>query len=212
MICLDRAGIVGDDGPTHHGVYDLALMRTFPGLTIMQPADGTELAHMLYSAIKWKRPVVIRYPRGVCSGYVPPETFEEVIPGKAHILREGWEIQIWALGDMIPVAMAAADHLATKGFSVGVVNARFVVPLDEVLIAEQSKRARAFVTIENGVAAGGFGTAVAETLGNLGYQGRIIRNGWPQEFVPHGAPAILLEKYGLTAAAIAERVIQAMDG
>jgi 1-deoxy-D-xylulose-5-phosphate synthase len=113
---------------------------------------------------------------------------------------------------MIPVALAAADHLATKGFSVGVVNARFVAPLDETLIAAQSKRARAFVTIENGVAAGGFGTAVAEVLGDLGYQGRIIRNGWPREFVPHGAPAILLEKYGLTAAAIAERVIQTMDG
>lgn len=208
VFCLDRAGIVGDDGPTHHGVFDLALMRTFPELTIMQPADGAELAHMLYSAVKWKRPVVIRYPRGTCPGYVPPDQFEEVIPGKARILREGWEIQIWALGDMIPTAMAAADHLVTKGFSVGVVNARFVAPLDEDLIVAQSKLARVFVTLENGVAAGGFGTAVAETLGDLGYQGQIIRNGWPREFIPHGAPAILLEKYGLTAEAIAERVVR----
>lgn len=206
VICLDRAGIVGDDGATHHGVFDLAMMRSIPGLTIMQPADGAELSHMLYSAIRWKCPVVIRYPRGLCPGYVAPEQFEEVTPGKARILREGWEIQLWALGDMIPVAMAAADILVTKGFSVGVVNARFVAPLDEELIESQSKLARAFVTIENGVAAGGFGTAVAETLGDLGYQGRIIRNGWPREFVPHGAPSILLAKYGLTAEAIAERV------
>ncbi len=206
VICLDRAGIVGDDGPTHHGVYDLALMRTFPGLIMMQPADGAELSHMLYSAIKWKCPVVIRYPRGTCAGYVPPDQFEEVALGKARVLREGWEIQIWALGDMIPLAIAAADYLVTKGFSVGVVNARFVAPLDQDLIATQSRLARAFVTIENGVAAGGFGTAVAESLGELGYQGRIIRNGWPCEFIPHGAPAILLEKYGLTAEAIAERV------
>jgi len=211
VICLDRAGIVGDDGPTHHGVFDLALMRTFPGLTIMQPADGAELAHMLNSAIKWKCPVVIRYPRGICAGYVPPDQFEDVVPGKARVLREGWEIQIWALGDMIPMAISAADRLVTKGFSVGVVNARFVAPLDQDLLASQSRLARVFVTIENGVAAGGFGSAVAETLGELGYQGRVIRNGWPREFIPHGAPAILLEKYGLTAEALAERVARTID-
>jgi 1-deoxy-D-xylulose-5-phosphate synthase len=112
---------------------------------------------------------------------------------------------------MIPVAMAAADHLATKGFSVGVVNARFVVPLDQELILAQSKRAQAFVTIENGVAEGGFGSAVTEVLGDLGYQGRIIRNGWPREFVPHGAPAILMEKFGMTAVAIAERVAKTVS-
>ncbi len=206
VICLDRAGIVGDDGPTHHGVYDIALMRTFPGLTIMQPADGAELSHMLYSAVKWKSPVVIRYPRGICHGFVPPDQFEEVVPGKARVLREGWEIQIWALGDMIPMAIAAADHLVTRGYSVGVVDARFVVPLDLDMISAQSQLARAFVTLENGVAAGGFGSAVSEALSDLGYQGRVIRNGWPREFIPHGAPAILLEKYGLTAGAIAERV------
>ena len=211
VFCLDRAGIVGDDGPTHHGVFDLALMRTFPGLTIMQPADGAELAHMLNSAILWKCPVVIRYPRGICAGYVAPDQLEEVVPGKARVLREGWEIQIWALGDMIPVAIAAADHLVTKGFSVGVVNARFVAPLDQGLIASQSKLARVFVTLENGVAEGGFGSAVTETLGDLGYQGRIVRNGWPREFIPHGAPAILYEKYGLTAEAIAERVARTLS-
>lgn len=209
---LDRAGIVGDDGPTHHGIYDIALLRTFPGLMILQPADGAELAHMLYSAVQWRCPVVVRYPRGLCAGYVAPDQFDELVPGKARILREGWEIQLWALGDMIPVAMATADLLVAKGFSVGVVNARFVVPLDDDLIAAQCKLARAFVTLENGVAAGGFGTAVAETLGELGYQGRVIRNGWPREFIPHGAPAILFQKYGLTAEAIAERVVRMMDG
>ncbi len=210
VICLDRAGIVGDDGPTHHGIFDMAMMRSFPGLTIMQPADGAELSHMLYSAVTWKRPVVIRYPRGICSGYVPPAQFEEVALGKARILREGWEIQIWAIGDMIPIAIAAADQLVTKGFSVGVVNARFIVPLDTDLLVSQSKLARAFVTIENGVVAGGFGSAVTEVLSDIGYSGRVIRNGWPCEFVPHGAPAILLEKYGLTAEAIAERVMRTL--
>lgn len=212
VICLDRAGIVGDDGPTHHGVFDMAMLRSFPNLTIMQPADGAELAHMLYSALLWKRPVVIRYPRGSCAGYVSPEQFEEVTRGRAQILREGWEIQIWALGDMLPLAIATADRLVTKGYSAGVVNGRFVAPVDWELIRSQGKLARAFVTIENGVASGGFGTAIAEVLLDEGYQGRVIRNGWPDEFVPYGAPSILMEKYGLTPDSIAARVVNALAG
>ena len=212
VICLDRAGIVGDDGPTHHGVFDVALLRSFPNLVIMQPMDGAELAHMLYSAIHWKRPVVIRYPRGVCPGYVPPEQFELVPLGKARILREGWEVQIWALGDMVPLAMATADRLVTKGFSVGVVNARFVAPLDEDLLRSQAKLARVFVTVENGGASGGFGSGIMEALADDGYPGRIIRAGWPNEFVPHGAPSILQQKYGLTPDAIAARVVDALPG
>lgn len=212
VLCLDRAGIVGDDGPTHHGVYDIALLRNFPNLTIMQPADGAELAHMLYSAILWKRPVVIRYPRGVCPGYVAPEQFEEVPRGRAHVIREGWEVQIWALGDMLPIAIATADRLVTKGYSAGVVNGRFVAPLDSDLIRAQGRLARAFVTIENGVAAGGFGSAISETLLDDGYQGRVIRNGWPAEFVPHGPAAVLMEKFGLTPDAITERVVKALAG
>ena len=211
VICLDRAGIVGDDGPTHHGVFDIAMLRNFPNLTIMQPADGVELAHMLHTAIRLKRPVVIRYPRGVCPGFVPPEQFADIPVGTARVLREGWEIQIWALGDMLPMAIAVADRLATKGYSVGVVNGRFVAPLDNDLLQSQSRLARAFVTIENGVVSGGFGSVLSEHLLDAGYQGRVIRNGWPNEFVPHGTPAILMEKYGLTPDAIALRVMAALD-
>ena len=212
VFCLDRAGIVGDDGPTHHGIFDMAMMRSFPNLVIMQPADGAELVHMLYSAIQWKRPVAIRYPRGSCPGFISPDQFEEVPLGRAHVLREGWEIQIWALGDMLPLAIATADRLVTKGYSVGVVNARFVAPLDEDLVLSQARLARAFVTIENGVVTGGFGSAVAECLADAGYQGRVIRNGWPKEFVPHGSPSILEEKHGLTPDAIAARVVNALAG
>lgn len=212
VICLDRAGIVGDDGPTHHGVFDIAMLRSFPNLTIMQPADGAELAHMLHTAIRLKRPVVIRYPRGVCPGFVPPEQFTDIPVGTARVLREGWEVQIWALGDMLPMAIAVADRLVTKGYSVGVVNARFVAPLDNDLLQSQSRLARAFVTLENGVVAGGFGSVLAEHLLDGGYQGRVIRNGWPNEFVPHGTPAVLMEKYGLTPDAIAMRVLAALDG
>lgn len=212
VLCLDRAGIVGDDGPTHHGVFDLALLRAIPNLTIMQPVNGTELVHMLHSAIAWSRPVVLRYPRGVSPGFVMPDKFEEVPYGQAQVLREGWEVQLWALGDMVATAMTVADILAAQGYSVGVVNARFVAPVDRDLLETQSRLARAVVTLENGVAAGGFGSAVAETLADLQYRGRIIRNGWPREFVPHGAAAILVEKYGLTAEAIASRTASALDG
>lgn len=212
VICLDRAGVVGDDGPTHHGVFDIALLRSCPNLVLMQPGDGVELAHMLYSATQWKRPVVVRYPRGVSPGHVSPEQLEEIPLGKAVVLREGWEIQLWALGDMVPLAVAVADRLVTRGYSVGVVNARFVSPLDSDLLQAQARLARAVVTLENGVANGGFGSAVTESLAEAGFQGRVIRAGWPNEFVPHGATALLMEKHGLTAEAITERVIRGLAG
>jgi 1-deoxy-D-xylulose-5-phosphate synthase len=210
--CLDRAGIVGDDGPTHHGVFDLALFRSIPNLILMQPADGVELVNMLYSATQWNSPVMIRYPRGVSPGFVMPDNPEELPKGQAHVLREGWEVQLWALGDMIPVAIEVADILAAKGYSVGVVNGRFINPIDRDLLGSQSELARLFATMENGVAAGGFGTAVEESLVEMTYPGRILRFGWPREFVPHGAPSILFERYGLTAEAIAERVANALNG
>jgi 1-deoxy-D-xylulose-5-phosphate synthase len=212
VFCFDRAGIVGDDGPTHHGVFDLALLRGIPNLTVMQPADGVELTHMLHSALTWNGPAVIRYPRGVCPGFVMPDAFETIPHGQARILREGWEIQLWALGDMTPLAIEAADILAAEGYSVGVVNGRFAAPVDRNLLETQSRLARAFVTIENGVAAGGFGSAVEECLVELRYRGCVIRNGWPREFVPHGAPAVLMKQYGLTAEAVAARVAATLDG
>lgn len=212
IFCLDRAGIVGDDGPTHHGVFDLALLRAVPHLVVMQPADGVELVNMLYSATQWKRPTVIRYPRGVCPGFVMPDTFENIEFGKARVSRDGWEVQLWALGDTLPLATGVADILASRGYSAGVVDARFVSPLDEERLAAQSVRAKCFLTIENGVAAGGFGSAVEEFLIGRGYKGSVIRAGWPREFIPHGAPAILARKYGMTAEALADRVLRCLGG
>lgn len=212
IICLDRAGAVGDDGPTHHGVFDIALLRNVPNLTIMQPADGVELVQMLHAATTWNAPVVMRYPRGCCPGFVMPDHFEEIPRGEARVLREGWEVQLWALGDMLPAAIRAADILAARGYSVGVVNGRFAAPIDSRLLRSQSRLARAFVTVENGVASGGFGSAIEECLVGMNYQGHIVRLGWPREFVPHGATALLMAKYGLTAEAIAERAMSALNG
>ena len=212
ILCLDRAGIVGDDGPTHHGVFDVALLRSIPNLVVMQPRDGAELAHLLYSACQWARPVVMRYPRGTCPGFRMPDTLELIPPGKAEVVREGWEVQFWALGDMVPLALAAAELLAAGGVSVGVVNARFVAPLDGELLDAQARFAKVIATVENGVVAGGFGSAVTEHLTEAGFRGRILRFGWPVEFVPHGAPATLMDEYGLTPAALAARVSAALEG
>lgn len=212
IFCLDRAGIVGDDGPTHHGIFDLALFRSIPNLVIMQPADGLELVQMLYSATQWNGPVIIRYPRGVSPGFAMPDAMAALTKGQARVLREGWEVQLWALGDMIPAAIETADILAAKGISAGVVNGRFINPIDSDLLGSQARLARVFATMENGVASGGFGTAVEECLVEQQYQGHIIRLGWPREFVPHGATPILLARYGLTPEAMAERVIAALSG
>lgn len=212
IFCLDRAGIVGDDGPTHHGVFDLALLRSVPNLILAQPADGAELVQMLYSATKWEGPVAIRYPRGMSPGFVMPDRFEELTPGQARVLREGWEIQVWALGDMIPIAIQVSDILAARGYSVGVVNGRYVAPLDQGLLKTQARLARVFVSIENAVASGGFGSAIEECLVDSHYTGRILRCGWPRAFVPHGAPGILFEQYGLTPGAIADRVSSVLNG
>lgn len=212
IFCLDRAGIVGDDGPTHHGIFDIALLRPIPNLAILQPADGMELVNMLYSATVWKKPVVIRYSRGGSPGFIMPEKFAEIPYGKARIAREGWEVQIWSLGDMLAIALETSELLAARGVSAGVVDARFVSPLDEDLLATQSGRARCFLTLENAVATGGFGSTVEECLVRRGFKGGVIRGGWPKEFLPHGAPAILMERYGLTPLALADRVMKLLGG
>jgi len=210
ILCLDRGGLVGDDGPTHHGVFDLALLRGVPNLILAQPSGGTELANLLYSATQWSGPVAIRYPRDAAPDFVMPESFVEMELGRAQVLREGWEIQIWALGDMVPLALKTAGLLTRRGFSVGVVNARFVSPLDRSLLESQMRLARLFVTIENGVVNGGFGSAVAECLMQLGFHGPVVRNGWPNEFLPQGATAQLMELYGLTPEPLADRIARSL--
>lgn len=206
VLCLDRAGVVGDDGATHHGVFDIALLRPIPNLVIMQPASEPELADMLHTAIGLGKPVVIRYPRGGGPGLPLREDFQPVEIGKAEVVRPGKDAQIWALGDMIPVALKAADLLAARGITAGVVNARFVKPVDHQLLRAHAAEARAVAVIENGVRAGGFGSVVAETLASYGFRGETLRFGWPDDFVPQGPPEILMREAGLTAEIVAEGV------
>lgn len=213
VLCLDRAGVVGDDGPTHHGIFDVALLRTVPNLVIMQPKDEAELARMLYTALKIEGPAVIRYPRGAGPGAAVPEVLDELPVGTAEVVREGREVQIWALGDMLPLALNVAENLAAEGVAAGVVNPRFVRPLDEALLSAQAGAARVFVTVENAVAAGGFGSAVEEFLIGRGYRGRILRFGWPDNrFVPHGSKDRLMQEFGLTAEHVREAVEKTLRG
>ncbi|MDO9541410.1 MAG: transketolase C-terminal domain-containing protein, partial [Kiritimatiellia bacterium] len=211
IFCLDRAGLVGDDGPTHHGVFDIALFRSVPNLVFLQPNDEAELADMLFSAVCWQRPVMIRYPRGGGPGTPLPATNAEIPMGRAQVLQEGREVQLWALGDMVPLARQVAERLAGQELQAGIVNPRFIVPLDRDLLSRHATTARCIATFENGVVAGGFGSLVNEVLADVGYRGACLRCGWPGRFIPQGPFDAMAERFGLTAPAIAERIGNAMQ-
>jgi 1-deoxy-D-xylulose-5-phosphate synthase len=211
IFCLDRAGIVGDDGPTHHGIFDIALLRPVPGLIIMQPKDEAELAHMLFTATRLGKPVVIRYPRGAGPGVAVPEEYRELEIGRAEVLREGRDVQLWALGDMIPIALEAADSLGASGHAAGVVNTRFARPLDLDLLKKQSA-ARVVATLENGMVTGGFGQGVEDSLRQAGFTGHVLKFGWPDAFIPHGAKQSLMARFGLTPDAVVKTIQGVLSG
>ena len=206
VFAIDRGGIVGEDGPTHQGQFDLSYLRLIPNMTVMAPKDENELQHMLYTAIKCKGPVAVRYPRGAGVGVSLDWELKELPIGKAEIMREGADVLLLAIGNTVYPALEAANILAEKGISAAVVNARFVKPLDEDLITELSLRCGKVVTIEENTLIGGFGAAVLELFSKRGLRIPVKMIGLPDIFVEHGAPAILREKYGLTPEKIAEKV------
>ena len=200
VFALDRGGLVGEDGPTHHGAFDLSFLRCIPNLSIMAPKDEDELRHMLYTAINHNGPVAIRYPRGQAVG-VPLSEKPSLLPmGKAEVLAEGEDLVILALGRMVCEAMDARNKLAEQGVSAGVINCRFVKPIDMETIAEAVKKTPRVVTAEDNALMGGFGSAVLEAIQESAITGvRISRVGLPDQFVEHGAPGILRAKYGVDA-------------
>ena len=204
---LDRAGVVGNDGPTHHGVFDLSYLRPMPNLTIMAPKDENELQHMLKTAICHHGPVALRYPRG--NGYGIPLD-QELVPlpiGKAELLVEGDQVAILALGTMVYPSLEAASILHDAGISPLVVNMRFVKPLDEELILSCAERFDIIVTVEENVISGGFGTAVLELLEQRGITAtRVVRIGYPDQYIEQGEQHELREQYRLTARGIASRI------
>jgi 1-deoxy-D-xylulose-5-phosphate synthase len=190
VFCLDRAGLSPNDGPTHHGLFDLAFLRCVPNAVIMQPKDEDELVDLLHTGLQHDGPVFLRYPRGAGSG-VPVKTSPSIIPiGQAEILRPGSNLMIWALGPMVAEAMKIAEKLAVEeGLSCGVVNARFVKPLDRTLLLSQAACLPLLVTMEDHVLAGGFGSAVLEALQEADCLVAVERIGWPDRFVEHGTSA-----------------------
>lgn len=207
VIAMDRAGLVGDDGPTHHGVFDLSFMRHLPGLTFMAPKDENELRHMLKTALELKAPVALRYPRGAGYG-VPLDKKMECLPiGKGELLREGTDLTVVAIGSTVMPAVKAAEQLAEQGISAGVVNARFIKPLDADLILGQAKATGKIVTVEENVLQGGFGSAVLELLQDNGMsQVRVKRLGIPDQYIEQGTQAQLRKDVGIDAEGIAAAV------
>jgi len=197
---IDRAGVVGADGPTHNGLYDVAYLRAVPNMIVMAPKDENELQHMLYTAIQTPHPTALRYPRGNGIGVKLDEQFQMLEIGKAEILLEGADCAILALGSLVHPALKAAEKLAIDGISASVVNARFAKPLDAELITRLASEKAFLVTVEEAALMGGFGTAVMELLEEKNIQGcKILRIGVPDRLIPHGSPGFLLAKCGLDA-------------
>ena len=210
LLALDRGGLVGQDGPTHHGLYDIAFLRTLPRITLMSPKDGVEFEAMLRFAVDWRGLVAIRYPRAK----VPAEALPDCPPveyGKGELLKEGLDVLIVAYGPMAYTALDAANRLGGDGIDVGVINARFAKPLDEDLILTHARGKKLIVTLEEHALAGGFGSAVAEVLLSLDFRGRVVRIGVDDRFVEHGTREELLQILGLTPETVAGRILECID-
>ncbi|MDR2674968.1 MAG: 1-deoxy-D-xylulose-5-phosphate synthase [Opitutaceae bacterium] len=216
--CLDRAGLSPNDGPTHHGLFDLACLRSVPNALVMQPRNEDELADMLHTALAHPGPAFIRYPRGPAAGVAPKPAPLALPPGRAEVLRDGADIIIWALGPMVDTALALAARLEEEAvprisasgprISVGVVNARFVKPLDRALLLRQAASSPLLVTMEDHMLAGGFGSAVLEALQDAGLPAAVERIGWPDEFIGHGSDiASLRAAHGLAPGQIGQRIL-----
>jgi 1-deoxy-D-xylulose-5-phosphate synthase len=209
VFCMDRAGLSPNDGPTHHGLFDIAYLRTVPRAVVMQPKDEDELADMLHTSLQHQGPSFIRYPRGPAAGVRIKDTPALLPLGQAEVLREGRDLVIWALGPMLQDAARLADQLtAEHGLSVGIVNARFIKPLDTELLYQHARAVRLLVTMEDHVLMGGFGSAVLEALNLAGLNTPVERIGWPDQFVGHGSSAAELRaQNGLSPAEIEARVL-----
>jgi 1-deoxy-D-xylulose-5-phosphate synthase len=220
VFAMDRAGLVGDDGPTHHGAFDIAYLRCLPNIVLMAPRDEAMLVHMLRTGLLYDEgPIALRYPRGEGAGVALPEQPSAIALGTGEILREGGaaetagrRVALIGYGSGVGKALAAAEELsAGSDLSVTVVDARFAKPIDAGLMAQLAAEHDLLVTVEEGVLAGGFGSAVWETLNEAGATPRILRVGLPDRYVTHGKPALLHEEVGFTPTRIAERVVAAIS-
>ena len=200
LFCMDRAGLSGDDGPTHHGLFDIAYLRGIPEMVLMSPADEDELADMMKTALSLPGPSAIRYPRGPVPGVARKQDAEILPVGKGRVISDGSDVAILGLGHMMPLALELAKRLESEGYSAAVINPRFIKPLDREMLGQFARRVAAFVTFEDHVRMGGFGSAMIEALEELGFSVPVVRMGWPDQFIEHGKIDGLRKKYGLTVA------------
>ena len=198
LFCMDRAGLSGDDGPTHHGLFDIGYLRSIPGIVLMAPKDEDELADMMKTALEFPGPCAIRYPRGAVAGVARKSEPQPLAIGKAEVIADGSDIAILGLGPMIGMAHELRARLEREGYSAAVINPRFVKPIDCEMLASYAKRVAAFVTFEDHARMGGFGSAVVEALEELGINIPVVRIGWPDQFIEHGKVDQLRMRYGLT--------------
>ena len=205
VFCMDRGGLSGDDGPTHHGLFDISYLRGVPNIVHMVPKDEDELADMMYTAMLHDGPSAIRYPRGAGPGAKVKAQPRALAIGVAEVLQDGHEVAIFGLGAMLPEAKRLAAMLEREGFSSAVINPRFAKPIDRACVAEYGRHCGLVVTMEDHVLAGGFGSAVLETLSELELTVPVVRVGWPDQFIEQGKVESLREKYGLTAEVALER-------
>lgn len=208
VFALDRAGLVGEDGPTHHGVFDLSFLRDIPNLILAAPADENEMQHMLKTAFDAKAPFVLRYPRGTGFGVKLDDEPQDLPIGKGVWLKKGKDATILAIGNRVHPAMAAAEALKKHKIDCGVVNMRFVKPLDTQIIDEALKVSKHLVTVEDNMLAGGFGSAVAEYLTDKQANFKLLRLGIGDEFVEHGKVANLFDKLGLNAGQMTDHILK----
>jgi len=212
---MDRAGLVGDDGPTHHGAFDVSYFRPIPNVVLMAPRDEAMLVHMLRTAISHDGPAALRYPRGAAEGVELPAEAEEIPIGTGELLESGERVALLGFGHGVSVAKQAAEELAAHDLRPTVADGRFAKPLDSELLERLAIGHDLLVTIEENVLPGGFGSAVLEHLedafaGRLDERAAVLRIGLPDRYVTHGKPALLREEVGLTGEAVAERVLAAL--
>lgn len=208
VFAIDRAGIVGADGETHHGLFDISYLKNIPNLTLLAPASAEELEMMMEFAVKSDTSVAIRYPRGSA-----PKA--DVVPADidlgAQIISSGKDVVIWAVGNMLAQAIKAAEILKSDGINAGVVNARFIAPVDKEKLINTAKESSLLVTVEDGMINGGFGESAASVISQSDIDAKMLIIGWPEQFIEHGTAQQLMEKYGLSAEKIAERIRKTIE-
>jgi 1-deoxy-D-xylulose-5-phosphate synthase len=210
VFAMDRSGIVGEDGKKHQGIFDLSYLKLMPDMIVSSPKDENELQHLLFTAIKAKGPIAVRYPRGAGIGVDLDTEFREIPLGSAELIKDGNDVTLLAIGSAVYPSVKASEELAARGISAAVVNARFAKPLDVQLISEIVSKTHRVVTIEENTIVSGFGSAVLEMINSQNIKDLQIKVlGIPDVFVEHGSPEQLRTKYNLDADGIVKNVLEA---